>query len=549
MTERSIRYSLLILVAVVIAFAGRASAQVSFKDEILLRASIFQKDGKLTLGKQILYAADLTLRMYKLNDYQPLWSKESAQALYDAVDQLTLDGLNPKEYRFAATDPLLSKLGAGTLTATEQADLDFLLTESFGRAIYNLAFGKVDPVTLDPDINYTLTIDKEGVDQACLESIRRGKLAQALEDWLPQNKRYDWMKQALVRYREYQAAGGWAPIPGGPALKPGHIGPRAAHLRERLQASGDYPADAPPIDNPQRFDGPLADAVKHFQKRHGLDTDAIVGKATLAALNVSVEDRIDQIRVNLERQRWLMHEVYDEFLVVDIAGFNLVWVKGNEITWQEIVQVGKAYTKTPLFKDHIRYIVFNPTWTIPPGILRRSILPHLKKDPDYLNKKGFLLLTRDGDQVDPKSVDWASIKGFPYMVRQPPGPDNALGMVKFIFPNPHYVFLHDTNHRELFDRAARTFSSGCVRVRNPFTLAERLLADQPDWTRERIDRVIASGKTTTVNLKIPMRIIIAYGTVVAREEGQVSFREDVYKRDVPVLKALDGGFKLRKQDR
>ena len=221
-------------------------------------------------------------------------------------------------------------------------------------------------------------------------------------------------------------------------------------------ATGDYEStgELSPL-----FDEKLADAVERFQKRHGLDTDRAVGKNTLAALNISVEAKIDQIRVALERQRWYLHEAIGEFMVVDIAGFKVYWVKEGKIIWQEDVQVGKKYTHTPIFKDRIRYIEFNPTWTIPPGIMRRTILPNLKKDPDYLNKKGYLLLKQDGTQVDPATVDWASITSMPYIVRQPPGKNNALGLVKFMFPNKHAVYLHDTNHKELFDLVQVVYGS------------------------------------------------------------------------------------------
>ncbi len=318
-------------------------------------------------------------------------------------------------------------------------------------------------------------------------------------------------------------------------------------MRARLKVTGDYTGEFTPTASDQ-FDPELVAAVMRFQKRHGLEVDGAVGPVTRAALNVSVEERIDQIRVNLERQRWIMHEAYDEFLIVDIAGFQVYWVKDDEVIWQEQVQVGKEFTQTPLFKDNIRYLEINPTWTIPPGIMRRSILPALKKDPNFLDKKGYLLLTQDGERINPKTIDWQSIKTMPYIVRQPPGPDNALGLVKFMFPNPHFVFLHDTNHREFFDRTGRAFSAGCVRVQNPFDLAERLLAGQDGWDRKQIDAVVASGKNTRVNLNRPMRIIIAYLT--ARSDGQrVFFKSDVYNRDEAVLSALDGDFRVRKQDR
>jgi len=295
------------------------------------------------------------------------------------------------------------------------------------------------------------------------------------------------------------------------------------------------------------FDPAVEDAVKAFQERHGLDVDGAIGAKTVAAMNVPVQERIEQLRVNLERQRWYVHENRGEFIVTDIAGFNVYLVRDDVVIWDAKVQVGKAYRQTPVFKDMIRYLEFNPTWTIPPGILRRSILPNLKKDPDYLDKKGYLLLTQDGKRVDPKTVDWASIKTMPYIVREPPGPDNALGLVKFMFPNKHMVYLHDTNHREQFSASSRTFSSGCVRVERPFELAEKLLAGQKDWDRRKIDAVVASGKTTRVNLEKPMRVVIAYSTAVARD-GRVFFREDVYNRDAKVSNALDAPFRKRRRD-
>jgi murein L,D-transpeptidase YcbB/YkuD len=264
-------------------------------------------------------------------------------------------------------------------------------------------------------------------------------------------------------------------------------------------------------------------------------------------MNVPVDQRIDQIRVNLERQRWYLHALEDEFILVNIAGFNVLWVKDDAIEWEQIAQVGKEFTQTPVFKDEIEYLDFNPTWTIPPGILNRTVIPNLKKDPGYLDKKGYELLTLQGQPVDPSKVDWKNLQGFPYLVRQPPGPNNALGLVKFMFPNPHLVFLHDTNARHLFDRPRRLFSSGCIRVKEPFDLAERLLRDKDGWDRARIDEVVASGKTTRVRLDEPMPIIIGYTTAVARD-GQVVFREDIYDRDQGVLDALNAEFRIRNQD-
>ena len=382
-----------------------------------------------------------------------------------------------------------------------------------------------------------------------LEHITQGRIDEVFDWARPHNRVYTRLKTGLARYRAYQAAGGWAPVPAGGTLKPGDSDPRILAVRSRLVVTGDLPADKAAGDDPKLFDDSLEAAVRRFQTRHGIDVDGAVGPETLRKMNVPVEDRINQIRVNLERARWILHQAYDEFLVTDLAGFETFWVKDNEIIWREPVQIGKNYTQTPVFSDEIQYLEFNPTWTIPPGILRRIVIPGLKKDPDYLDKKGYQLLTLQGEPVDPQTVDWANLKGFPYIVRQPPGPTNALGLVKFMFPNPHFVYLHDTSARGLFDRSKRTFSSGCVRVRNPMDLAERLLAGQQGWTRDKIDAVIASGKTTRVNLERRLRILIVYNTArLPIDDDQMHFRPDIYDRDAKVLAALDGPFMVRKRD-
>jgi len=527
---------------------GPASADDSpFKAVVLQHFFIGQQDTPLTLSGETIHGRNLISRMYLANDYRPIWNESGIKALSVALDGLAADGLNPADYRLAPIEPILAAPKLGGLDAPRAAELDILLSEAYLQAVYNLYFGKSDPQRLDPDINFTREL--EGEDQAprLLAAASEGRIEEAFDWARPKNKRYGWMKEALARYRGYQAAGGWELLPEGKALKPGLSDPRIPDLRKRLAVTGDLPANAGAGPDPELYDAKLQEAVEAFQRRHGIEADGVVGPGTLAALNTPVEARIDQIRVNLERQRWIMHEAYDEFMVVDIAGFQVYWVKDDQVIWEEQAQVGKEYTRTPVFKDNIRILEFNPTWTIPPGILRRSILPALKKDPGYLGKKGYLLLTQDGKRGDPKSVNWHTLKGFPYIISQPPGPDNALGLVKFLFPNPHLVYLHDTNHRELFDRSKRTFSSGCVRVRNPFDLAERLLAGQGDWDRKRIDQVVASGATTRVKLEKPLRILIVYGTARA-EEGRVHFRPDIYQRDAAVLKALDGAFRVRKQD-
>ncbi len=532
-----------------------AGSVVQAEDASDFAAAVEQKTGQiettgtLEIAGHTIYGQRFLSDLYLLNGNRPLWEEDNLDALLSAMTGLYEDGLNPNDYVFPEARQYLERRQKAPLPPAEQLELDVLLTEGLIRALYNLVFGKVDPEYMDPNINFARPLEETELAPILVERAATGDIEGLLDLARPKQARYAELKQGLQRYRDIHRAGGWPTLPEGKVLKPGERDARVPLLADRLKISGDYSTTSAPVDR-ELFDDDLVDALKRFQARHTLHVDGILGAGTLKALNVPVGQRIDQIRVNLERQRWYLHalESENEFILVDIAGFKVSWLKDGDPIWEQPAQVGKAYTKTPVFKDQIDYIDFNPTWTIPPGILRRTVIPGLKKDPAYLDKKGYQLLTLEGKNVDPASVDWANLRGFPYVVRQPPGPNNAMGLVKFMFPNPHFVFLHDTNRRDLFDRHQRTFSSGCIRVREPLDLAERLLRGQAGWDRSRIHDVIASGRTTRVNLDKPMPIIIGYGTAMSGNEG-VNFRPDVYERDARVLKALDSPFSVRKRDR
>jgi murein L,D-transpeptidase YcbB/YkuD len=290
----------------------------------------------------------------------------------------------------------------------------------------------------------------------------------------------------------------------------------------------------------------LEAAVKQFQQQHALTPDGVLGPATLAAMNVPVQARIDQIKTNLERARWVLHSLPEDVVITDIAGFEVSYRRGGKVVWSTRAQVGKPYRKTPVFRDRIRYLEVNPTWTVPPTILRNDILPKLAADPDYLRKKDMQVLTHDGKPVDPATVDWSQYpqKRFPYLLRQNPGPGNALGRIKFMFPNKHAVYLHDTPSRSLFERDQRAFSSGCIRIQHPFEFAE-LLLDDPQWTRTRIEEIVASNQTTRINLADPVAVILMYWTVNTTPDGRLVFKRDIYDRDAAVLAGLNEPFRFR----
>jgi murein L,D-transpeptidase YcbB/YkuD len=259
-----------------------------------------------------------------------------------------------------------------------------------------------------------------------------------------------------------------------------------------------------------------------------------------------VDARIGQIEVNMERARWMFHDIHlnDDYLLVDIAAFRAHLIKDRRKVWEARVQVGQPYRKTPVFKADLTYLVFNPTWTVPPTILAKDILPRLAKDPGYLKEKRLRVLDRNGRTVDPQNIERSRLSpaNFPYQLMQTPGQNNALGRVKFMFPNRHLVYLHDTPSQDLFEKSERAFSSGCIRVQNALDLAEILLNDPEKWSGEAIQRVTASNKTQTVMIPKPVPVLLLYWTAEANEDGTVSFRKDIYGRDAKILKGLRSRF-------
>ena len=233
-----------------------------------------------------------------------------------------------------------------------------------------------------------------------------------------------------------------------------------------------------------------------------------------------------------------------EFVIVNIAGFRVALVRNGEVVWSARVQAGKTYRKTPVFKGRIKYVEFNPTWTVPPTVLSEDVLPAIRRDPSYLRNKNMSVIDRNGKVVQPASIDWDATRegGFPYSIRQEPGPHNALGRVKFIFPNKHFVFLHDTPSKSLFARTERAFSSGCIRVQNPFELAELLLEDEQGWDMAKIQKVLDSKQTQRVFPSDPLEVLLLYWTVDVAQPGTVRFLQDVYDRDRAVLDGLDEEF-------
>ena len=485
-------------------------------------------------------ATDFVLNFYDDRQFRVAWGNpNNVAALVKGIERSPNYGLNTADFHAAA---LRSLLTSSNDSPEHRAKLDILVTDAAGRLLSQLFYGKVDPTSADADWNLErpfLPGNPVNILQAALANVQ---FAGLIEDAEIDHPFYLTLKAALRSHREIASSGGWRIIPKGQVLKPGMSDPRVPLIRSRLTHSGDFSGVS--ADNGDSYDDSLVEAVKAFQRRHALDPDGVVGPATLAALNVPVGDRINQIRVNLERARWVLRDLEKDFIAVNIAGFYVSLIRDDKQFWRTSAIVGKSYHETPIFADMMSYVVLNPTWTVTRSIIRNEIVPKTKKDPSYLNQHNFELIDGAGKKTNPASIDWPTVKArkFPYRVVQRAGPDNALGLVKFIFPNKHSVYLHDTPRRDLFSRTERAFSHGCIRVKDPLTLAELLLGDQSKWTRDKIDEVIEGGKTTTVHLSRKLPVLLLYWTVDPDPTGNVRFYTDVYDRDKGVLQALDTSY-------
>jgi murein L,D-transpeptidase YcbB/YkuD len=497
-------------------------------------------------------ADELVAKYYEAQQFQPAWQDASKlDELVASIEDLRNDGLDPNDYHLEALRSYrLDVRMQSPLTLQDRADLELLATDAFMLGLYHVYLGKVDPVKLSSQWNFaqrpTPSFD-EGL-QRFSARLAAGEIREAFDSARPSHAWYQRGRERLKDYRVIAAAGGWPVLADGPTLKPGMSDARMPVLRKRLEITKDLlPAPGTVVGvDPDLYDAALEQGVKAFQERHGLTPDGAIGPGTRAAMNVPVEQRIDQIRVNLERGRWTLHEMKGEFVLVDVAGFYVSYFRNDEPIWTSRVVVGKDQRETPIFRSKITYVVFNPTWTIPPGILVKDKLPELRRNPGALKRMNIRVLDGSGREVNPYSVNWNQYGPSrlpPYQFVQDPGPNNALGLVKIMFPNPYLVYLHDSPAKSLFEQDQRTFSSGCIRVQQPFELAALVLND-PQWNPQSIDAVIATKQTRTVNLKTPVPVLLLYWTAQPRPDGQVNFRNDVYGRDPPTLAALDSDFRL-----
>jgi murein L,D-transpeptidase YcbB/YkuD len=491
------------------------------------------------------------LTFYERRAYQPAWLRgvellPPGAVLIAAIEAIQQDGLRPTDYHLTPIHVLQT-----TLRSTQEqhaspdvdslVDLDLLLTDAFFLYSAHVLAGRINPDTDRTERKET----RQKIDLVLLleNALATNQLATVLPSMFPSHPLYTNLRQALAHYRNLAAAGGWPRVPNCPKLYPGDRDGCLRTLRTRLHIEGFLSAEQP--REKDLYDPALVRAVRRFQRQHGLSIDGIIGPATMAAVNVSAEARVRQLELNLERLRWLPRDPEPRALVVNVPGFTLeIWEHGQSVKTIRIV-VGKEISATPVFSAPMTYLVLNPDWLMPHSIAAKEMLPRIRQDPSYLTAHRIKVVQRtDGEArvVNPNGIDWSrlSANNFPYRLRQEPGPTNSMGRIKFMFPNPFSIYLHDTpaRSRHLFGNRVRTFSHGCIRVEEPIELATYLLAENQQWSQEVLLGALDRGKQRTVHLADPVPVHLVYWTAWVDQDGVLQFRPDIYGYDQMLDKAL-----------
>jgi murein L,D-transpeptidase YcbB/YkuD len=476
---------------------------------------------------------------YRERKYKPLWL--NSKGLHNRANDLLHVIINAGDEGLKSSDYYLEEIQKiwGTKNPDELAQLDLLLSVAFYSYSKHAFTGRFKAEDVDDDWH----IGNRPPDARKLFArvAQRDSIAALLKIIPPQHSGYQLLKERLRRYREIEQQGGWQNIEAGPAIEPGMQHEQVVQLRQRLHMTGDLDNSA--CCDSDNYDAVLVEAVKHFQARHGLAADGEIGPKTLSALNVTVDEKIRQILLNMERWRWMPRELGKRYLVVNMSGFELYMVENDSSVLAMPVIVGKSYRSTPSFSGWVSYMEYNPYWTIPRKLALEDIVPKQVNDPSYLSKRLIKVFRgwENAEEIDPQSVNWSEVDkdSFPYWLRQEPGPRNALGRIKFIFSNPYKVYLHGTPDKHLFNRVERAFSSGCIRVRDPVRLAAYLLGDGSLQKEEEVLANIHLGSNDREDLPASIPIYLVYWTAWVDEDGGMNFRHDIYDRDTRLRALFD----------
>lgn len=525
-----------------------AAQNTDLQDVIRIRLELDQPDVPLNVRQNELFAKGEIHKFYNNRLFNPVWTQhgvltELAYELRFEIIQITFDGLDPRDYHLDAINTFFTQFENNKKRQipnqlSDLADVDLLLSDAFFHVAGHLEKGKVDPRTLNGDWHITPKKAKVAYDQLLELAIANQQIRQSLETLYPNLTIYKKGREvirSLDDIRKHDTLN-WKAVKATKTIKVSETNGGIPNLRERL-AFWKYLTPYEYADE-KEYDSTMFAAVQMFQRRNGLEPDGALGKNTVNALNQSPADLIDQASVNMERLRWLPDTLKDaEMIVVNIANYQLDYLSNRDTLFSARVIVGKKYHESPIFSSAMSYIVFSPYWNLPTSIVRNEVMPAMRKNPGYLTQKNMEVVTFSGKHVDPTTVNWSG-KSIPYMVRQKPGDHNSLGLVKFMFPNEHSVYIHDTPSRSLFAREDRALSHGCIRIQNPADFAALLLKDNPAWNSSKINRAMHQTQEQIVNLNRKIPVVLLYLTFWADSKGQGHFREDIYGRDEEVLESL-----------
>ncbi|MGE0846736.1 MAG: murein L,D-transpeptidase [Flavobacteriaceae bacterium] len=467
--------------------------------------------------------------------FKPIWVRDDGPktkgwSMLSVLRFAGDDGLEPSDYHVAELEKLIESADPVGL-----AHFEILMTRAFLDYASDLASGRTIPKEVDSELDISPAPPPA---KTILEGAEAAEdIAPYVETLAPSTYEYARLKKTLADYRKIEREGGFPIVPDDEVLKPGMDQPRVEELRRFLVAAGDV--EAARAGGGTVYDDGLVEAVKHFQERHGLEIDGVIGPSTLAEINTPVSARIATILLNMERRRWMNDDLGRRYVFVNLADQFLKVVENDKTIHAARLVVGKPFHRTPVFSDLMEYAVINPEWNVPPSIGRNELLPQLRKNPGALAAQNIRVLA-NGVEVNPYAVDWNAIApgNLRYSFRQDSGTRNALGVIKFMFPNKYNVYIHDTPSKGLFARATRTFSHGCMRVQYPLDLGAVLLGPA-GWDKAKIEQVVRSGRKTVVRLAEPIPVHVTYLTAWTNKDGTVNFRKDVYDRDARLEKALE----------
>lgn len=512
-------------------------AQMTKEEEILNRLRLaveLVSTGNFVISESIeIHCSSGIPEFYNMNGFNFIWNKTKCDQLIVGVKESDEEGLRPSDYHLNA---LMTYNDIAEPTTSQSVEKEILFTDAFLLYASHLLSGKIDPVKVEAE--WGVIKREDNPVNILLEASINGNVIELINSLKPTYKSYNRLKAQLKLYREILFEEEWYVIPQGKTVKLGALDPRIPEIKKRLHLLRDL--EVLRADSTDLFDRSMESAVYRFQRRHGIAVDGQVGKETIRELNTPIEKRIMQIQLNLERFRWLTKDLRGSYLMVNIPAFELEVVTNGKVEIEMDVAVGRPLRQTPVFSAKMTYMVFNPYWTVPNTILYEDLIPAQGKNQNFLRNNNIKVFDTVGNEIETSSVNWKaySESGFPYSLRQEPGKNNALGVVKFVFPNPYTIYMHDTNHKEIFNQPYRAISSGCIRLAKPLVLAQYLLEKDGNSKKELINEILEHGQNFMVVLNNPYQVHVQYLTAYVDEHDILNFRKDIYNIDARALKAL-----------